>query len=764
MAGYQPLKITGNETGLVQEREEFLLPDDAYPTLQNAYVWRERIRRKNALELLGRLQRNFIASSLGSSPASATWTFNFYTTVLPNISTITENPTLVPGTIIITDGTDTFTDQGNGTLKRQDGDVSSTINYSTGAITLHRTISTAIAFTVTFSYYPGLPVMGIRQKENQNSTNDTTVFWDTIYAYVFNGITNTFQEFLPGTTWTGQNYEFFWTTNYWIGTSNLKIFWATNFSASGDPIRYTNGQPATNWIDFKPEINANHDTLNQALALLPFRGRLVAFNTIETDGPHTNRIRWAAVGNPFTVVSAIVTSVNPKAWLDDVRGQGGFLDIPTSEDIVSVGFVRDNIVIYCERSTWQLRYTGRTIAPFQIERVNSELGAQATFSTVQFDTSLVGIGDKGIVECDSYSSTRIDIKIPDFVFNFQDANHGYERISGIRDFKNRLAYWTYCSSSSSGNFPDNRLVYNYENDSWAIFTDSLTTLGNFQQPTSRTWINTHEPWIKCKFSWVTPNANIPVILGGNQQGFVMYLTTELTTNDPTLYISAITLPASGLTTITSPSHNLQTGQIITISGIPIGTPNSNLNGGVYYVIFVDVNSFTINTYANGEFETPVTAFTAGYVGTGLISVLDNFSIISKKFNFLEEGQNIQMGYLDILMDASEVTNPGAISLNVYVDYNDSEATNTTPQNVIANGSPDDLPDTFFNATIPTTSSTGVEGSKFWQRVFCPTRGNFITLEYTFSNLQMSNGQQDTDVQIDAQILWLRRGGRITQNI
>ncbi len=61
MGAYKPLKISGMETGLVQSRENFLLPDDAYPVLENAYVWRERIKRRQGLQILGRLRRKYIA-------------------------------------------------------------------------------------------------------------------------------------------------------------------------------------------------------------------------------------------------------------------------------------------------------------------------------------------------------------------------------------------------------------------------------------------------------------------------------------------------------------------------------------------------------------------------------------------------------------------------------------------------------------------------------------------------------------------------------
>ena len=68
-------------TGLVQQREEFLLPDDAYPTLQNAYVWRERIKRKKGYKLLGRLSRVLEDQSLGDTIATGVQ-FNLFSQII----------------------------------------------------------------------------------------------------------------------------------------------------------------------------------------------------------------------------------------------------------------------------------------------------------------------------------------------------------------------------------------------------------------------------------------------------------------------------------------------------------------------------------------------------------------------------------------------------------------------------------------------------------------------------------------------------------
>lgn len=758
---YTPLHISKMETGLVQSRQEFLLPNDAYPTLNNAYVWRERIKRKQGYQLLGRLRRTFLSLSLGNSQASP-WTFIIYSTLIPPI-TPEANAEIQLGSVVITIGAIVFTDQGNGTLTSPTVGNSGTINYVTGSVTLTHTAGAGVATTINFNYYPALPVMGLRSRELNNINNEMMIAFDQVYAYRFGS--SGFQEFIPGTTWSGTDSNFFWSTNYWVGTGNLKIFWVTNFSGpAGDPIRYTNG---INWANFNPIINAANDRLEQCLAMLPFRGRMVTFNTWEgqtlgTSVNFPNRIRWSAIGNPFTTADAIVSVVSADAWRDDIRGKGGFLNIPTSEDIVSVGFVRDNLVIYCESSTWQLKYTGRSIAPFQIEKVNSELGVKATFSQVQFDTSLVGVGDKGVVECDSYKSDRIDIKIPDLVFYFSNKNNGGIRVHGIRNFQQKLAFWIYPYSADDDDavpviYPNKRLIYNYENDSWAIFDDSLTCLGTFQSQISRTWASSKFKWRKANFPWVNRPALFPSIVGGNQQGYVEYLDQQ-TINDVSLSITNIIGNNPNVTQIKVVNHNLQTGQIVQISGIIPTTNYSGLNGVNFFVVRKDADNLYLYNYnpISGQWDIPQVDDFSTYAGGGQLAIRDNFNIVSKKFNFMEEGQKIQIGYIDILMDT---TDSGAISLNMYIDYQDSFVSNTSPQNSVEGTN---LPDTVFNSVVPTSASAlGVpESTKNWQRVFCPTRANFLTVEWTLNNAQMNGVACESDVQIDSQIIYLRPAGRI----
>jgi len=380
---------------------------------------------------------------------------------------------------------------------------------------------------------------------------------------------------------------------------------------------------------------------------------------------------------------------------------------------------------------------------------------------VQFDTSLVGIGDKGIVECDSFKSDRIDIKIPDLVFEFKNEMQGTQRVAGIRDFQQKLAYWIYHYNPGQGvslTYPNRRFVYNYENDSWAIFTDSLTALGTYQTEVARKWNNTHSTWEESNFPWLdVPNA-FPALIGGNQQGYVMYLSSNLqpqVTNDPTLLIKNITGNGTDPTEIEVINHNLQPGYIIKITGIITGTDFEDMNGQVYSVVPVDADNLKLFQYdpVTDQYSMPAQHAAGTYIGEGEVSVRDNFNITSKKFNFLDQGENIQMGFIDILMNS---TSRGAISLNVFLDYNTTQPVNVYPQNSAPTTL---LPDTFFNSVVETSTTSGLEGSKVWKRIFCPVRGAFLTLTWTLNNFQMQGPEQESDVQIDAQILYIRKAGR-----
>lgn len=827
MAGYEPLHIQAPETGLIQSRPNFVLPKDAYPVLQNAYVWREKLVKKQGCEQLGRLRRKLTGLTLGPSLASP-WTFNLLTrsgyvrstnnanpgeitTLNPhnlttgdivsvsgidgatgynnksftitvtgdNTFTIGEDATgfgvyssggqwlsnralgslepsasLDAGSVFITIGAIEFQDQGDGTLSSVTPGNSGYVNYVTGNVSLTHTAGTGVNTTLAYNYFPGLPSMGCLTRELPFINFEETVFFDTRYAYFYN---DGFEEFIPGTVWTGDDSDFFWPMNYGAGSLNDKIFWVTNFS-NDDPIRYTNG---ATWVDFAPQVNAGGDYLLKALCMVPFRGRVIVFNTYEgttlgTSQHFYNRIRWCSIGTPFSTASPIVSSVDPNAWRDDITGKGGFIDMPTTQDIISVGFVRDNLVIYCERSTWQLRYTGRSIQPFQLEKVNTELGAESTFSTVQFDTSLVGMGDKGVVECDSFKAERIDFKIPDLVYNFNNESSGYKRVYGIRDFQKRLAYWSYVTAESNQTYPNKRLVFNYENQSWAIFDDSFTCFGVYQDDNGRTWENTDIAWEDADFIWLDRPALFPSIVGGNQKGFISYLDSKVI-NDPTLEIQNIQV-VDGETIITCRRHNLTSQSVISITGIldnPAASPSyAVLNDKVYGLSVVDINTFKIYEFnpETGQFDKSPEIESAVYVGGGLIAIKDNFIIQSKQFGFSEEGQAVQFSFLDILINS---TSNGQITLNVYVDSNTSAAVNRYPYNQGEDGI---SPDLFFNSVIETVGSES-EGAQTWQRFYCPARGSFITLEYTFSNEQLNSNVSNTDVELLAQVLYMRRAGR-----
>lgn len=671
----QPIPIFGydNQGGLKLNKKPLLIPDQAFQTLENMWVFRDRVQKRDGIKLLGQLQRNLVDESLGNSGASP-WTVNIFST----LAISQPNPVLVPGSVIITLGTTVFTDQGNGLLTSTVPGNSGTINYISGIAILTYTGGTGQATTISFSYYPLLPVMGTTNRETLDIVATQTVWFDQNYAYIWTG--NEFSEFVPGTTWAGSDSDFFWWENYRGVTPDSLFFFVTNFvNDAADPIRYYNG---STWTNFSPAVDASN-FLFQARIIIAYFGRLLALNVWE--GPNIGgsinvrqRCRFSAVGNP----------VATNAWRSDIVGQGGFIDAPTSEAIISAEFLNNTLIVQFERTTWQLRYVGEYGIPFIWERIASDLGSDSTFSIVLFNRNILAVGDRALIAADSNSVERIDLDIPDQIFTFQNANFGTKRVQGVRDYQKEVVYWCFADSNTQAapgtptTFPNRVLLYNYRNSTWAIFRDNITSLGTFQSSDDVTWDNQTITWDSETVTWdnFDTQSDFPLIVSGNQQGFVHYYQQQGpegrgSTNaneQESLMILGIASVGGGLR-ITSPNHNLATDEIIYITDMmfvdsvlltPIAT---SLNNNIYQVRVFDANTLDLFVW-NFSSQSPGQDFpytpdlsTATYIGGGYITLFPKPIAQTKDFNpFQTKGLQTKMSRIDFLLNAAQAPPIGNI--------------------------------------------------------------------------------------------------------
>lgn len=734
---FKPIRNDKFDRGVDLSKEEFKIDNNAFADLTNCYQWRDRILRRRGNRLLGRLRRCITAKALAASGGGTTYSGNIITfapaleaTASLQVSSITIT---VGGKITVTDdGAGGFTQTGGTATLDSDN---SSINYATGAFTIELSagVYAAEAVTTDFCYFPNLPVMGIRTYEVSTINEEETIFFDTTYAYTFNSGTGFFDELVPGTTWTGNNSDFFYSTNYYQDAGNRDLFWATNFS-SNDPIRYYNG---ISWTNFNPDIDdAGTNQLYKALLLVPFRGLLLAMNTFEGTSlgasiQYPQRVRGSQIGDPL----------DADAWKDDIPGRGFFFDLPTNEHIRSFGFVRDSLVVFTERSSWLLSWTGDSVVPVIDQRENTDLGIESTFSVLNFDDKVAGIGDKFIIASDSINAYPINNDIPDFAFTIHNDNDGRRRVHGVRDYNNRLALWTYPRFDENGTYPNRVLVWNYIDNTWQFFRDNLTCFGTFQPASDLTWENVTWTWAEWTQTWGegSNQSKYPDIVAGNQQGFIMNVGKQ-TLDDASMYISAINI-VGGQVQLEILNHNLEDGEFINVTRT-IGDYTA-LNGNTYKIGYVDSDNVSLfNQDSEGNFD-PLEISSGTYLGGGQAAIIPNFRILSKKFNMIEDGKKVLLGYIDLLLESD----PDAIfNLNLYLDYkSDSLArSNFWSTNIQPDESIIDTPDQ----------------TKIFRKFWVGQIGNFVQFEITINDQNMPLQPPGMYFQLDSVVLYVRPSGRL----
>jgi hypothetical protein len=703
-------------SGLQTNLKPWLIPDEAFSELDNAYVFRGRVRKRFGSRWTGGSQfSSRLRINIGTITGGA---------LSGNIQTILVDsgmPTSIGQSFSI--DTIVFTvynpAPGPQQMLRTDNSLSAaTYDLSTSNFNI---TGVALPDGTSVYFYPSFPVMGLLTYIQTSVSDEYVIAFDTRYAYTYSagGWNRIGAEATAGASvWTGDNSQFFWATTWFGADASAKLFFVTNFNQN-EPnfMRYYDG---TQWYDFNPQIDATPNFLNSARIIVSFKNRLLAFNTWE--GPadslpgtnYTNRCRYSQIGSPL----------DTDAWRQDIPGRGNAIDASTSEAIITVEFVKDRLIVFFERSTWELVYTGNQAYPFSWQQINTELGAESTNSIVPFDKICIGIGNTGIHACNGSNVERIDEKIPDEVFKIHNMDQGVFRVYGIRDFYVEMVYWTFPDTEASSTFPyPNRiLVFNYITGTWAFNDDSITCFGYFQPIIGVTWSSTTVTWDDSE-TWDSGSvqALFRQVIAGNQQGYVFICDADATTNAPVIQITNVTL-VSGITTLTVIQHNFRVEDYIFIQDATWSDSSNGLNNTIFQVInVIDANTFQIG---------PVAPFTGTYSGGGLISRVSQISITTKEYNFYaEQGRNAAISKVDFMVDN---TAAGQIQVDFYVSTSQTPLLEDSQVSGVLLGT--GTLDTFAYPDIAFES----DATRLWHPVYFQANGEVIQFQLILNDAQMKS--------------------------
>lgn len=714
---FQNFLIAPLKSGIQTNRKPWLIADDAYQLLRNVYTWRGRVKKRWGARVLDQahpveLQQQFTRLRINVGT----------TNNIGGAVGFAGNGTVRGIGQMFSIGNDYYTVDTLGTpslLLSTNALAAGTYNTTTGAYSF-----VGATPLTTIYFYPATPVMHFGLYQQVNIDNEITIAFDQNYSYQYTqGIGWQRSGTVSQGLWSGSNSDFHWTTN-WRGvlSSTYYMFVVNNIAADG--IQYFGivaGVPT--WFVLAPPVTNNAgDTILTALIVEVFKGYMFLFNVLENVNNvptrFANRIRISQFGSPIDV----------NAWNVDT-GQGNFINAPTNESIISVQPLKDRMIVFFESSTYELVYTNNNVAPFVLQKINTELGVESTHSTIPFDKVVLGMGSTGAHACNGLNVQRIDDDIPNTIFDINNLNNGPLRVHGIRDYFEELAYWTYPSDSSayrdSNVFPNKLLILDYINGTWANFDDSITTFGYFYlQNNYLVWQNIQQAWNQMDLPW---NYGIGYnlfrsVIAGNQEGWTFVVTPDLSTNSMSLQITNIVAGAN-VVTMTVINHNITpTSPWIYINNIQsVGGNFTTLNGTIQSAVYVDENTIQV----------PLIGAADTYTGGGTLELVSTLEIYTKQYNFFSESaRRCFIAYTDFYVDRTATG-------SIIVEYLSSTSLLPIAEQAF-------ISDSLLGTNILETSPYILKPyeasqAQFWHRIYFQQDGENIQLHLYNSVSQMMDG-------------------------
>ncbi len=678
-------EITGFRSGLDREGVTFLQMRDSFTSLLNAYIYRQVLQsRLGFFQFANRLSRTLEDAELNQQTSTGTQTV--ISDLLddtgiqdPSIRSSEPDALIQAGSVSIDvdSGAATWDDATTpGILTATSGTAADgTIDYETGEIVLNFTgsVASGLTITVTFTYSPGLRVMGIFENTLPDNSNELVVI-DKNYFYKYNSGTNEFDwvpftsadpivtfdisandDYVSGTTYlfSDGSQRFVFTGK---GMSDVYFFDGTGI------LRYTN---TTDNPDYSQPAEG---ALTRATAVLYFGERINFFVPV-IDGQLYQQ------GNLYSGIKDAAGNGDKF----DVPGSG-LLNFDTSEIMKMAIILGDMIIAKFQRSDWALEKTRDVFNPYFPRKIPSVLGTDAGFSATQWNYEIKSLGKTGATTTDGRSSLRFDNKIPRFTADemdqaeFELAYGGFDRINAQFLFAYRSSF-----SNITPITQDKVLVYNYEESTWSVYDQRFSVFGQTTQGKDLAMNDIDETqnpsWARMdtteeSMSRIGIEASVQKTLAGDNDGFVYQINSDY--DDYFVNITNITQASSAVVTV-EPSA-FQVGDRVIFENVEGMTEINEMIGTITSAsvtsITVDIDSRNFSAYTSG----------------GSVSKLIDFLAETIPFNpWRDQGRMINMSHVEFLID----TNAGGMYVDFYMDEEESpfktayvaSPTNTTKKRV-----------------------------------------------------------------------------------
>lgn len=283
-------------------------------------------------------------------------------------------------------------------------------------------------------------------------------FQSNSYTFQVNGITT---PPAVGATYTNSGVTY---TVRYVRTSGAATALAGQIVATGASAPATSGTLVNTsgtgdanitYVSFGANVN-----ISTAKDVCQFQNYLFMANVTFNGTIERSRITWCNIKDDLTWLAT--------SFIDIARNDG--------QQIIRIQALGDRLVIFKERSIYNLFFTGDADIPFTVQDSDSNVGCVAQFSVQEIENGLIFLSHDGFYYYDANNSYKISLQIQTTLLAYNQTRYSQAR-SMVQKNKNRY----FCSLPSSGQTNnDVVVVWDWQLNAFSLYggiaANSMTTI------------------------------------------------------------------------------------------------------------------------------------------------------------------------------------------------------------------------------------------------------------------------------------------------